>query len=250
MEEDDPLQVKQLMIRADMGPGRTFTLFLYDRHANRVRVCGEREGALLLPAPHFCACVCGGGGVPRLLRVQFVWSSQASHGSPRRAWRLPSWFSACGDRAPTHPPRVATLASLQTVVRRLKQTQMSQPSLNPFIERTDDGAVQPHSLATAGPASASPVPEPMGSDLVLPGRYLSDEPLPATFSAALRRVLALTREELAGLASADLTAVSLFVDNCLCAVRWPCGRRGVRVRTLTRTHTLVCHSAGSHAPTL
>jgi hypothetical protein len=108
----------------------------------------------------------------------------------------------------------------QTVVRRLKQWQTRDPALNPFIEVGEDGTVTGHSLPSTTPSSASPKPNILEDDLVIPGPSVAfGEPQPLGFRAALVNALGLTEPDLAELRDTDLAHTSPFVANTLCAVR-------------------------------
>jgi hypothetical protein len=117
----------------------------------------------------------------------------------------------------------ASCPLLQTVVRRLKQWQTKDPALNPFVEKTADGAVTGHSAAATTAASASPKPTVLPTDVVVPDtrRPEEDEPLPGAFLDARARVQGLSGPGLDALLAADPARTSPFVTNTMAAVRVP-----------------------------
>ena len=110
---------------------------------------------------------------------------------------------------------------VQTVVRRLKHWQTKDPVLNPFIEKSPEGAVTGHSVASTTPSSASPKPAVLPEDLVIPDtrRDPVEEPLRPSFLAALANALGLPDEDLDVLRATDPSHSSPFVANTMCAVR-------------------------------
>ena len=110
--------------------------------------------------------------------------------------------------------------SVQTVVRRLSQSQTHDPAVNPFIEKDASGASTGHSMASTTAGSVSPKPVVQADDVVIagPGRG-SDEPHRPDFVAALQRALGLSDADMEGLRSTDPSGASPFVSNTLCAVR-------------------------------
>ena len=112
--------------------------------------------------------------------------------------------------------------TVQTVVRRLSQSQTHDPALNPFIEKDASGATTGHSVASTTASSVSPKPVVQAEDVVIAGPGSgsgSDEPLRRDFVAALQRALGLSEADMEQLRSTDPSAASPLVSNTLCAVR-------------------------------
>ena len=109
--------------------------------------------------------------------------------------------------------------SVQTVVRRLGQSQTHDPSLNPVIEKDQSGSTTGHSVASTTASSVSPKPVVQAEDVVIAGPpSTSSEPQRPEFMAALQRVLGLSDAALDELRSTDPSSASPFVSNTLCAV--------------------------------
>ena len=209
LEEDDATRGEQYQVAGKAaGPGRSFTLYLYDREKHHVRegdarrvcwcvgvwVCGcvvERERCVLVrDVTDVCGCVCGCGCVAcvvcGLCMVGLWWG--------------------CGGLG-------------QTVVRRLQQSETHDARLNPFIEKSSTGAVTGHSLASTTAFSVSPKPVVGTDDVVVDGPPpASEAPLRVEFAVALQRALGLADSDLAVLRSTDPSSATPFVANTLCAV--------------------------------
>ena len=115
-------------------------------------------------------------------------------------------------------------STVQTIVRRLAQSQTKDHTLNPFIEKSPEGAVTGHSVASTTPYSASPKPRVLPGDVVIPDadRETGEEPLPESFLEALGRTLGLQDADMDVLRATDPDHASPFVANTLCAVRAVC----------------------------
>ena len=114
---------------------------------------------------------------------------------------------------------VTVVLSVQTVVRRLGQSQTHDPSLNPFIEKDQSGSTTGHSVASTTASSVSPKPVIQAEDVVIPGPpSTSSEPQRPEFVAALQRALGLSDAVLDELRSTDPSSASPFVSSTLCAV--------------------------------
>ena len=101
----------------------------------------------------------------------------------------------------------------------MKLWQMSDPSLNPFIEQPATGTAPGHSLASCVASSASPKPVVQPEDVVIRGTTSADDVYPKDFGAALNRVLGLTDAELDSLRAVDPSDASSPTGNVLTAVR-------------------------------
>jgi hypothetical protein len=86
---------------------------------------------------------------------------------------------------------------------------MSDPALNPFIEKSSSGSVPGHSKATTTASSASPKPVVLPGDVVIAGPASDvDTPGPKKFEDSLAAVLGLDEDTLDGLRNADKAALT------------------------------------------
>jgi hypothetical protein len=182
MEEDNPAHPELLLNNIDVGPGRTFTLYLFDAEKNHVRACRFES-----------VCV--------VTLVTFKHSNRLFlHFGYTRC------FGCCD--------------VLQTIIRRLNLSQMASAAVNPFIEKLTPGAQRAgHSLTSSLPSSVSPKPTAIAGDVVIPGPAIRpDVALRPEFVRAAGDVERLTDEELNALRASGAGSASPFVTNVLCAV--------------------------------
>ena len=111
----------------------------------------------------------------------------------------------------------------QTIVRRLRQADTHDASVNPFIETRADGSIVGHSPSSTTGGSASPKPLVLAGDVVIagPGPTAEEqEPQRPEFVSAVRHALGLREEDLAVLRSTEPSSASPLVSSTLCAVSW------------------------------
>ena len=111
----------------------------------------------------------------------------------------------------------------QTIVRRLRQADTHDASVNPFIETRADGSIVGHSPSSTTGGSASPKPLVLAGALVIagPGPTAEEqEPQRPEFVSALQHALGLREEDLAVLRSTEPSSASPLVSSTLCAVSW------------------------------